>query len=71
MLPRLVVAENSQRDLLERYVYSDIRENPADLATAGAFDPSTRWGEGKGLFSRIAKAASDATMPSKDASTKR
>jgi Protein of unknown function (DUF1571) len=71
MLPRLVVAESSQGDLLERYVYSDIRENPTDLASAAAFDPSTRWGEGKGLFSRIAKAASEATMPGKDASTKR
>jgi Protein of unknown function (DUF1571) len=71
MLPRLVVAENAQGDLLERYVYSDVRENPTDLASASAFDPSTRWGEGKGLFSRIAKAASGATVPSKDASTKR
>jgi hypothetical protein len=71
MLPRLVVAANSQGDLLERYVYSDIRENPTELASAAAFDPSTRWGEGKGLFSRIAKAASEAVVPSKDASTKR
>jgi Protein of unknown function (DUF1571) len=71
MLPRLVVAENAHGDLLERYVYSDIRENPTDLASAAAFDPTTRWGEGKGLFSRLAKAASGATVPSNDASTKR
>jgi hypothetical protein len=71
MLPRLVVAENAKGDLLERYVYSEIRENPTDLASAAAFDPTTRWGEGKGLFSRLAKAASAATVPSNDASTKR
>lgn len=71
MLPRLVVAENAQGDLLERYVYSEIRENPTDLAAAAAFDPTTRWGEGKGLFSRLAKAATGATVPSNDASTKR
>ena len=50
MLPRLVVAENKQGDLLERYVYSEIRENPTELAAAAAFSPSERWGEGKGLF---------------------
>ena len=71
MLPRLVVAENAQGDLLERYVYSDIRENPTELASAGAFDPGERWGQGKGLFSRIARAASGGTVPSDEASTKR
>ena len=43
-------------DLLERYVYSEIRENPKELATAAAFSPSERWGDGKGLFSRIARS---------------
>jgi hypothetical protein len=71
MLPRLVLAENAQGDLLERYVYGEVRENPTELASAAAFDPSTRWGAGKGLFSRLAKAASGAKVPSNDASTKR
>jgi hypothetical protein len=71
MLPRLVVAENAQGDLLERYVYSEIRENPTELASAAAFDPAARWGEGKGLLSRLAKAASGASVPSNGASTKR
>ena len=35
LLPRLVLAENAQGEMLERYVYSDIRENPTDLASAG------------------------------------
>ena len=48
MLPRLVVAENDRGDLLERYVYSEIRENPTELASADAFIPAERWGEGKG-----------------------
>ncbi len=71
LLPRLVIAENAQGDLLERYVYSDIRENPNDLASADAFDPGERWGDGKGFFSRIAKAARGSNLPSNNASTTR
>jgi hypothetical protein len=71
LLPRLVLAENAQGELLERYVYSDVRENPKDLASAGAFDPTVRWGEGKGLFSRIARAAAGSNLPSNNASTTR
>jgi hypothetical protein len=71
MLPRLVLAENAQGDLLERYVYAEIHENPTELAAANAFDPTARWGEAKGLLSRLAKAASGTTVPSKDASAKR
>jgi Protein of unknown function (DUF1571) len=67
LLPRLVLAENQQGDLLERYVYSDIRENPKELASAAAFSPSERWGEGKGLFSRLAKAASGSSVPTNNA----
>jgi hypothetical protein len=71
LLPRLVVAEDKQGDLLERYVYSDLRENPTELASAAAFSPTDRWGEGKGLLSRIAKAASRSNVPSSDAATTR
>jgi hypothetical protein len=72
LLPRLVLAENKQGDLLERYVYSDIRENPKELASADAFSPSERWGEGKGLFQRLAaKAASSLNVPSNNAPTTR
>ena len=71
MLPRLVIAESPEGELLERYVYSEIRENPTELAAAGAFDPSQRWGEGKGLFSRIARAAAGSNLPGDKASTTR
>jgi Protein of unknown function (DUF1571) len=67
LLPRLVLAENQQGDLLERYVYSEIRENPKELASAAAFSPSERWGEGKGFFSRLAKAASGSSVPGNNA----
>jgi hypothetical protein len=67
LLPRLVLAENKQGDLLERYVYSEIRENPKELASAAAFSPSERWGQGKGLFHRLAKAASGSNVPSNNA----
>jgi hypothetical protein len=67
MLPRLVVAENNRGDLLERYVYSEIRENPTELASTAAFSPAERWGEGKGLFSRLARAASGSSVPSNNA----
>ncbi len=72
LLPRLVLAENKEGALLERYVYSDIRENPKELASADAFSPSERWGEGKGLFQRLAaKAASSLSVPSNNAATTR
>ena len=71
MLPRLVVAENKQGELLERYVYSEIRENPTDLAASTAFSPEDRWGKGKGLFSRLAKAATGSNVPSNSAQTTR
>ena len=72
LLPRLVLAENKQGELLERYVYSEIRENPKELAAADAFSPSERWGEGKGLFQRLAaKAASSLNVPSNNAATTR
>ncbi len=67
LLPRLVLAENAQGDLLERYVYAEVRENPKELLAAAAFSPSERWGEGKGLFSRIARAASGSNVPSNSA----
>ena len=72
LLPRLVLAENKEGELLERYVYSEIRENPKELAAADAFSPSERWGEGKGLFQRLAaKAASSLNVPSNNAATTR
>ena len=67
LLPRLVLAEDKQGELLERYVYSEVRENPKELTTAAAFSPSERWGDGKGLFSRIARAAAGSNVPTNSA----
>jgi len=71
MLPRLVVAEDSNGDLIERYVYNEVRENPTDLASAGAFEPDQRWGDSKGLFSRLARAATGSSLPTTSSSTTR
>ena len=71
MLPRLVFAKNKQGELLERYVYSDIRENPTELASVAAFSPADRWGEGNSLFSRLARGVSASNVPNNNASTTR
>jgi len=57
LLPRSVVAEDARGELLEKYIYRDIKENPVELASADAFDPDSRWGKSRGLFSRLAGAA--------------
>jgi hypothetical protein len=57
MLPCMAVAKDHSGDLDERYVYHDVRENPTELTSADAFDPSHRWGESNGLLSRFARAA--------------
>ncbi len=35
----MVFAEDSRHELIERYIYREIHENPDDLAAAGAFEP--------------------------------
>jgi hypothetical protein len=52
-----VVAHDAQGELLEKYTYRDVKENPVELASADAFDPDSRWGKSAGLFSRLAGAA--------------
>ena len=71
LLPCMVVAEDSRGALIERYVYREIRENPTELAAAGAFEPGERWGESKGLLSRFARAATGSNLPSAGGSTTR
>ena len=57
-MPAVAVAfEAKGGELIERYTYRDLRPNPAELASADAFDPDKRWGEPKGLLSRLARAA--------------
>jgi len=62
-LPCLVIGEDQRGELIERYVYRDITANPADLALAEAFDPDKRWGDSKGLLSRLARAATGSDLP--------
>jgi hypothetical protein len=71
MLPRLVLAEDSRGELLERYVYGEVHEDPAELASGAAFEPEKRWGESNGLLSRLARAASGGKAPSAGTSTTR
>ena len=46
----MVVAKDPSGQLDEKYIYHEVIENPADLASADAFDPDRRWGESKGLL---------------------
>jgi Protein of unknown function (DUF1571) len=71
MLPRLVSAQDSRGELVERYIYREVRENPADLKTASAFVPDQRWGESNGLLSRLARAAAGPSQPAVSQSTVR
>ena len=71
LMPCMVVAEDSHGQLIERYVYREIRDNPTELAAAGAFEPDKRWGESKGLLSRFARAASGSDLPGDSSSTTR
>jgi hypothetical protein len=58
MMPAMVSAtQSASGELIERYVYRNFNPNPAELASAAAFDPDKRWGESRGLLSRLAKAA--------------
>ena len=67
----MVVAQDSHGAMIERYVYREIRENPTELAAAGAFEPDQRWGESKGLLGRLARAAAGTNLPAPDAATTR
>jgi hypothetical protein len=71
LLPCMVYAEDSHGQLIERYVYREIRENPPELAAAGAFDPDQRWGEPKGFLGRFARSATGTNLPSASPSTTR
>ncbi len=57
LMPVVVTAHQADGGLLESYRYDHLKANPTDLAAVEAFDPDKRWGESKGLFSRIARAA--------------
>lgn len=61
-MPAMVSAvQTSNGELIERYIYRNLRRNPAELASTDAFDPDKRWGESKGWLSRIARGAGTPT----------
>lgn len=72
LMPIVVTAHQADGELLERYTYTNLRANPEQLASVDAFDPDKRWGESKGLLSRMAKAAAaaaEAPNPEADETT--
>jgi hypothetical protein len=62
-LPTLVVAVDSKGELVERYIFHEIKPNPAELESPNAFDPVARWGQPKGLLSRLTRGSSDNDLP--------
>lgn len=60
-LPALVEGKSASGELLERYVFRDVKPDVAELASAEAFDPAKRWGSaGSGLLGRLARSPGDA-----------
>ncbi|MBV8486652.1 MAG: DUF1571 domain-containing protein [Planctomycetaceae bacterium] len=58
LMPAMVTAvKTGSGELIERYTYRNLRPNPSELASADAFDPDKRWGESKGLLSRLARSS--------------
>ena len=73
-LPSLVLAVDAQGNLVERYVFTNVKVNPPELVSNDAFDTNTRWGAPKGLFGRLARsnnepAATPTTDPAASAET--
>jgi Protein of unknown function (DUF1571) len=54
-LPALVNGVDARGNLLERYVFRDVRANLSELASADAFDANARWGPARGLFGRLVR----------------
>jgi hypothetical protein len=66
-LPSMIQGSDARGQLLERYVFRDIRPNVPELAANSAIDPNARWGASVGgFFGRLAGATSgdqDAATP--------
>jgi hypothetical protein len=71
-MPAMVSAvQTSSGELIERYIYRNLRPNPVELASLDAFDPDKRWGESKGWLSRIAHGGGTPTDANSRQSTTR
>lgn len=64
-LPALVQENAVNGDLIEKYVFRDLKTDLPSLAEAAAFDPVGRWGQPKGLFGRMAQGAGGADSKTK------
>jgi hypothetical protein len=62
-LPSLVLAVDARGALQEHYLFLDIKANPPELACAEAFDPAARWGQPKGLLSRLTRTSTESELP--------
>ena len=72
LMPAMVSAvQTSSGELIERYIYRNLRPNPVELASNDAFDPDKRWGESKGWLSRIAHGGGTPTDANSRQSTTR
>ena len=58
-LPTSVKATGPGGELLESYVFSELKLDPTELAATDAFDPDARWGQPQGLLGRIARGAAE------------
>lgn len=62
-LPFLVQGNDARQNLLERYVFRNIRPNLPELASTSAFDPNQRWGASTGLLDRLARSLENPKTP--------
>ncbi len=62
-LPAMVQANAANGNLLERYVFADLKTDVPELVAATAFDPDSRWGPSRGLLGRLARSSDPSTSP--------
>ena len=63
-LPAMVEGTSPTGELLERYVFHDVKPNVTELTMADAFDPAKRWGGASSLLGRLARTTTgDARAP--------
>jgi Protein of unknown function (DUF1571) len=62
-LPAMVQANAANGNLLERYVFTDLKADVPELVAASAFDPDTRWGPAAGLIGRLARGNDSTNSP--------
>jgi hypothetical protein len=55
LFPTVVEAKDSAGELLERYIFTDVQVDPAQLASNDAFDRKVRFGGSAGFLGRLAR----------------